>query len=449
MNIIEIKNPPQYIGKTMYSKDFASNNDIIKTIQNALPGAIKQSKNIALDFKGDTILQSCQNIWNYLKYKIEYEKDDDDFQIIKYPSKLINDGFGDCKSYALFAASILSNLGIPYVIRYINQSGGTIPRHVYVVAFDKQENEIIVDAVYSRFNAEPPNIKYKKDFNYNTMNVSAIAGIKKSGNSLGDFLNEKIAGIYGIGDLFDQIADQATYLGADVVAPGSGEVLRVAGGATGQTPSSFVQKFNPFGAPAVSVKPNTLFEIDHQNSSNLYELVFWLFEPYNKPEYGPTASQKISNAYAFDHMTGATLNALKTISKQTGTDQDIYTNYTYACLTLWNTFGGDYSGFITKLDTVFPSYTDIKEGRFLFYKDIQTLGFEKALAKLGLSLSGSQTTTPSNTGTNTNPGTNINPGTTNKTSGNNILPSSNTNYYLIGGGVLAAGIIGYFLIKRK
>jgi len=182
-------------GEKVISIKGADNIDIINTIEKSLPLAVSQTKNIASKFLGSDVLDTCKNIFDFLKDNIFYVRDQDEEQIIKLPSKLLADKSGDCKSFALFTAAILKNLNIPFVFRYINQTGGNIPAHVYTVAYNGSD-PIYIDAVWYKFNEQPDNIKFLKDYNYNTMNVSAIAGVKTTPSQT-DFIINKINGIYG------------------------------------------------------------------------------------------------------------------------------------------------------------------------------------------------------------------------------------------------------------
>ena len=103
------------------------------------------------------------------------------------PSALLKKKVGDCKSYSLFTASVLENLGIPYTIVYTSYNANPIPQHVYIIT----QKGCIIDAVYGKFNQEkPPTFKYKKN-----MNVRYMAGISGNCGCGGDCgCNNGIAG---------------------------------------------------------------------------------------------------------------------------------------------------------------------------------------------------------------------------------------------------------------
>lgn len=159
---------PAFEGIDAVYKSKADNKDIRDLLEKLVPKAKQQMQDFSKSFKGASEKETCKKIFNYLKNNFTYVADGDE-QIIKLPSALLNKKVGDCKSYALFTASILENLGIPYSFIYASYNSNPIPQHVYVTT----KNGCIIDAVYGKFNQEKkPTYKYKKN-----MNVRYMAGI--------------------------------------------------------------------------------------------------------------------------------------------------------------------------------------------------------------------------------------------------------------------------------
>lgn len=159
---------PQYQGIDNVYKSKADNKDIRDLLEKLVPEATKQMKDFAPKFRGRTETETCHNIFNYIKNNFVYVADQEE-QIIKLPSALLRKKVGDCKSYSLFTASILSNLGIPYHFVYASYNDNPIPHHVYV----ETENGCKIDVVYGKFNQEKKaKYKYKKN-----MNVRYMAGL--------------------------------------------------------------------------------------------------------------------------------------------------------------------------------------------------------------------------------------------------------------------------------
>jgi hypothetical protein len=134
------------------------------------PKAIQQCKSIAPKFKGATEMDTCRNIFDFLKNDIKYVADGS-HQKVKLPSALLRERVGDCKSYSLFTGAILSNLGIPWKYVLVSYREDPTPTHIYVVT----DSGIIIDAVWGTFNSEKtPTHKY---YHKPDMRISTITGI--------------------------------------------------------------------------------------------------------------------------------------------------------------------------------------------------------------------------------------------------------------------------------
>lgn len=151
-------------GKVLYRKANGSNRDIRNVLENGqiMDIAVAQTKNIAKKFEGKTPKDTYFNIWKFLKNNIRYKEDGIEQQNIKLPSRLLRDGVGDCKSYSLFTAAILKNLGIPCYWTYASYNSNPTPQHVYITTSDNY----IIDGVWNGFNSEKaPTHKKKKKVN--------------------------------------------------------------------------------------------------------------------------------------------------------------------------------------------------------------------------------------------------------------------------------------------
>jgi len=148
----------------------ATNFELQRAIEAALPAAVAQTKDLAKRFKGSTEKKTCSKIFNFLMSDIKYKVDGDN-QKIKLPSAFLREKSGDCKSYSLFTAAILSNLKIPFSFTYASYNpNDKTPEHIYVTT----KSGCIIDAVYGKFNAEKkPCYKFHKP-----MNISYISGVK-------------------------------------------------------------------------------------------------------------------------------------------------------------------------------------------------------------------------------------------------------------------------------
>jgi len=180
----------------------ADNKDIRDLLVQLVPEAVAQMKDFAKRFKGRTEIETCKNVFIYLK-SFKYEADGGE-QVILLPSAMLKIRRGDCKSYALFTAAILENLKIPYKFTYASYTSNPIPGHVYVTT----NNGVIIDAVYGVFNQEKkPNFKYNEN-----MNVRYMAGVNSCDN-----MNDQRPRMAGIGSF--------TPVRTVLLAPGRGIFL--------------------------------------------------------------------------------------------------------------------------------------------------------------------------------------------------------------------------------
>ena len=167
-------------GQTILVKTNATNGELQRAIEAAIPQATKQAATFADRYKGKNEYETCKKIFDYLKNNINYKADGLDQQV-RLPSGLMRTKQGDCKSYSVFTSAVLSNLGIPHKLVYASYDPkDPTPSHIYVIT----DCGYIVDAVYGKFNAEKK-ATYKK---YKKMNISYIAGVKprrKIGRSCG------------------------------------------------------------------------------------------------------------------------------------------------------------------------------------------------------------------------------------------------------------------------
>ena len=177
------------MGTTVVKRN-ASNMDLQRAIEAAIPTAVAQMKQRANEFKGKTEAESCKKIFDYLKNQITYKADGADQQV-RVPSGLIRTRQGDCKSYSVFTSAVLTNLGIPHKLVYASYDpNDSTPTHIYVVT----NNGCIIDAVYGKFNAE----KKASNKKYKDMNISYISGVK-SRRRIGSMGKYGTGGACGIG----------------------------------------------------------------------------------------------------------------------------------------------------------------------------------------------------------------------------------------------------------
>jgi hypothetical protein len=124
------------------------------------------------------MLDTCNNVWNYVKNNIPYKADGQAEQKIILPARMVEraeQGIGaDCKSFALFCAANISNLypNADVNFRYTCYRSSKIPSHVYCVV--KTSRGIIkVDPVWYYFNKEK---EYKHKIDH-SMRIATLSGV--------------------------------------------------------------------------------------------------------------------------------------------------------------------------------------------------------------------------------------------------------------------------------
>lgn len=181
INILQIAKStiPKPDGKKDLVKERFVTEDIINVIMQADAKAATYTKEFAKHLKGSSDYQTCFNIWSFLKGHIRYIEDKTPTQDVKSPASLVHSGYGDCKSFSIFTASILKNLGIPYSYRFASYSNSPVPTHVYIIAHTGKGN-VIIDAVWHYYDSEKE-FKHKKDYYMSLNYVHGIGADQKPG----------------------------------------------------------------------------------------------------------------------------------------------------------------------------------------------------------------------------------------------------------------------------
>lgn len=148
----------------------ASTRDIIDLIMDVDRDAFKDTVLFAKNFDSGNLY----TLWKFVRDKIKYQPDPHSLEMVKDPSILWYLRVGDCKSFSIFIASILYNLGIPYSYRFVSYKKGKPYTHVYIVAHT-MDGDIILDSVHHTFDDELPYFK-KKDIK-GVLKPSGISGI--------------------------------------------------------------------------------------------------------------------------------------------------------------------------------------------------------------------------------------------------------------------------------
>lgn len=162
---------PEYKRKVVHVSGM--NPDIISTIHRCVDRATEQVRPFVKQFDGGNAYETARRIWSYLKRNITYKADPQNKQDIRLPVRFMADKTGDCKSYSLFTVAIMRALGYPVSFRYASYNRDKVPTHVYAITRTDDGREVIIDGVYSRFNAEAP---FKSKIDY-PMEIAVLSGV--------------------------------------------------------------------------------------------------------------------------------------------------------------------------------------------------------------------------------------------------------------------------------
>jgi len=128
-----------------------------------------QTKKLAQKLKKSSLIQTCQQVQDFLYWHFQYKRDEQD-QILRSPACSFAQRFEgiDCKSYSILAASILRELGIANYFRRVSYDKNLPYSHVYVVVPKNQKTADLSQGYYTidgtlNKNTETENYFYKNN----------------------------------------------------------------------------------------------------------------------------------------------------------------------------------------------------------------------------------------------------------------------------------------------
>ncbi len=169
-------------GQFIEVKKFAALNDTVGLMKDVILKTLDDTAALARTLKASDTKETCRNIWNFCFHHIQYEKDAANIEQVRRPARVWRDRFAgvDCDCLTVFIGSILTNLGIPFVIRITKYSEGRDFEHVYPVAVIGNQT-IILDTVVHAFNYEVPYTQ-KKDI---SMKLEYLNGFEDDEDDFG------------------------------------------------------------------------------------------------------------------------------------------------------------------------------------------------------------------------------------------------------------------------
>lgn len=169
---------PSAENKAVLITDWQNSADLIKAMAVCHKENLKYAKKIANLFKGSSDLETCRNVYDFLRNEIPYKIESGEAQKVKTLPRFLADSKttitgdpvgNDCKMYAVFTNVILNTLGIDSRYRFVSYKGKQ-PTHTYTVV---PSLNLVIDAVLPTFDTEKP-YKTKKD-----MSLYKMSGVQE------------------------------------------------------------------------------------------------------------------------------------------------------------------------------------------------------------------------------------------------------------------------------
>lgn len=150
---------PKPHGADKLIKSGATVEDTVDFIPKVVEETLNDTREIAKRLKGETLFDSCKNIWQFVYGHIAYEKDEKGKEQIRRPARSWMDRVRgvDCDDYTVFISSVLTHLRIPHSLRIAKYWWSEDKfAHIYPVVHTEDGKQITVDCVVNRFNYEEP-----------------------------------------------------------------------------------------------------------------------------------------------------------------------------------------------------------------------------------------------------------------------------------------------------
>lgn len=248
---------PPSTGRTVTRKSVAGTADTINLVKRVVAQTLSQTASIAPLLKGQTLKETCRNIWQWVYQHIQYAPDAAGFEQIREPARIWADRTTgvDCDDYTVIVSSILTNLKISHVLRVTAYKRDW--QHIYPIVpkdgnarkpLDQSRDRnsyIVIDCVPDHYDYEVP---YSKKLDTPIMvlqQLSGLDGLPDYGPAYGHPGHDDN---YGMGDLAGRVARQqrrATKQASTVVGQNTVRVRKTRVGKLLQKGSKAAMKVNP------------------------------------------------------------------------------------------------------------------------------------------------------------------------------------------------------------
>lgn len=141
--------------------------DTKKLISETCRAHWKDCKKIAAHLKGDSLLQSCFNLWHWLRFNIRYEYDKEGREEIRTPLRVWQDRARgvDCDCLSVFSWCVLRCMGYDPVFELVAFKNRPQFSHIFINC-----DGVVVDRVWFVFNSRPPLVTKRELFRVDLIN---------------------------------------------------------------------------------------------------------------------------------------------------------------------------------------------------------------------------------------------------------------------------------------
>jgi hypothetical protein len=179
---------PRAMLTTITKKEGATVADTIRFIPQVVKDTLFHTNKIAKVLKGNTVRESCENIWHFVYDHIAYKKDEEGKEQVRSPARAWHDRGNiqgvDCDCYSVFISSVLSNLKIKHKLRITKYKEDRF-QHIYPIVPLNDGSYITIDCVVRNFDYEEPYSEKKDtDMDLEYLNGVSDPGIYKNTNNI-------------------------------------------------------------------------------------------------------------------------------------------------------------------------------------------------------------------------------------------------------------------------
>ncbi|WP_167571760.1 LPD1 domain-containing protein [Aquimarina algiphila] len=181
-----ITTPTGYKGFRKTLKAHANLDDTLLAMKRIALRDFKQVEELAHELQDNTVAETSENIWNYLREHTRYKLDSEGIEELRTPARSMVDGqkgvedtnFGiDCDDYTILVSALLLNLGIDHEYRVTAYEEVGKFQHIYPVAFDTDGTPYVIDIV-----PEIPHFNYEEqpiiDLKTIPMELQELSGVQ-------------------------------------------------------------------------------------------------------------------------------------------------------------------------------------------------------------------------------------------------------------------------------